>query len=123
MTLRETMRQAVQFLGTAGRQAAPLPGIAGSLTRPSGGGSGFVDGFVEGLGQGVPREGGAFDAYRELHHSPQCLEVTEGQRGGVIFGLGLGWVGADVRSVDRHHGLERRDESSGVGHRLALDGG
>ena len=36
---------------------------------------------IQGLGQGVPREGGAFDPHGELDHSLQGLQVPEGHLG------------------------------------------
>src|SRR3954447_16130106 len=68
--------------------------------------------LVEGLGERVPRECGALDAHRELHHPLQRLEVAEVDlfdRLRIRFGLGLAAVAADSVLVDRHHRLERAD--------------
>src|SRR4051812_1456492 len=66
--------------------------------------------FVEGLGQRVPRQGGALDPHRELDHAPQRLKLAhvDARRGGVArFGLHVGPVQAPL--VDGHHGLEGPD--------------
>ena len=52
-------------------------------TRGVGGvGQALGDDLVDGLGQRVPRQRGALDAHRELHHAPQRLEVAELARRG-----------------------------------------
>src|SRR5918994_1731783 len=78
---------------------------SGPGPRPSRSGGRFVEALLE----GVPAQGGALDADRELHDAPQRLEVAQLHVGCL---LGRGAVPAraggvvELGLVDRHHRLE-----------------
>ena len=106
-------------------QSHPLlrAGVAGH--RLSGGALLVV---VETLGQGVPRQGGALDADRELDHSLQGGELAQGlgiqSAGAVVTGsvAGPGAVGPSPRRASWTDiiALKVRIRSADLGHRLAL---
>src|ERR687891_1935867 len=76
--------------------------------------------FVEALLEGVPGEGGALDAHRELHDALERLEVAEAnavELGGEIGAVALA---LEFRLVDRHERLERPDELPRLFDGLAL---
>ena len=63
------------------------------------------------LGQGVPRQGGALDADRELDHALEGLEVAEldaraVRRAVAVAVLSPSSPTVEALLVDRHHGLE-----------------
>src|SRR5262245_38572223 len=78
--------------------------------------------FVEALLEGVPGEGGALDAHRELHDALERLEVAEAdalELGGEVGAVALA---LELRLVDRHERLERPDELAGFRDLLPLHG-
>ena len=82
------------------------PGCAGPAGRRRGQADGLA--LVEALGQGVPGQGGALDADRELDHALEGGELAEGLD---VEGLGLG--GLDVGAVRRRPSARRRGVARG----------
>src|SRR5262245_1494599 len=78
--------------------------------------------FLEALLEGVPRQGCALDAHRELHDALESFEVAEPyafELGREIRAVALS---LELRLVDRHQRLERADELADLGDGLPLHG-
>src|SRR6266511_1037398 len=77
--------------------------------------------LVEALLEGVPGEGGALDAHRELHDTLEGLEVAEPhalELGGQVRAVALA---LELRLVDGHERLERADQLASLVDWLAFD--